>query len=166
MSKYKRSSANYLYGAWLSMIRRCTDEKHPHWDSYGGRGITVCDRWAADFRCFVDDIGERPSECHSIDRIDNSLGYSPENCRWATWFEQARNRRAPRERKNIIRVDGKSLKELSRVYGINIATLKLRYRNGKRGSDLISKDLRDGSFWRGKKRNPDGTILNGEVVRR
>lgn len=159
MSNLKRVSANYLYTTWLSMMRRCSSEKHKAWEQYGGRGIAVCDRWKS-FPNFVQDMGERPTPDHSLDRINNDLGYSPENCRWATWSEQACNRRAPKPKATTIRVDGLTLRELAAKHGINHGTLKLRYhRHGKRGADLIAKDLRDGSFWRGKRRNPDGSVV-------
>ena len=67
------------------MLHRC--KTHPR---YIKRGITVCERWL-DFNNFVSDMGERPSPTHSLDRIDNNVGYSPDNCRWATPVQQSRN---------------------------------------------------------------------------
>lgn len=166
MSKYLRVSRNYRYTAWLGMVRRCTKPEHPAWRWYGGRGISVCRQWLDSFGQFVDDMGERPSRGHSLDRIDNSKGYSPDNCRWATRKQQTRNRRKAAPRKNIIRVDGLSLTELALASGICRATIKRRYRAGKRGKDLVASDLRNGSYWRGQKRNPDGTMVRGAVVPR
>lgn len=77
---------------WLGIIRRCTDERRPEYPSYGGRGITVCERWQS-FENFIADMGKAPSNRHSIDRIDNDRGYEPSNCRWATPKEQRANRR-------------------------------------------------------------------------
>lgn len=80
------------YKIYTGMIERCTKPEHHSWEGYGGRGITVCDRWLEAFENFDEDMGERPSDKHSLDRIDNDQGYCKENCRWATSSEQAYNR--------------------------------------------------------------------------
>jgi hypothetical protein len=90
-----RGSPNYLhpdYGLWSEMRRRCNDPKRKDFPLYGGSGIRVCERWGR-FLSFIEDMGPRPSREHSIDRIDGTKGYSPDNCRWATPAEQGANRR-------------------------------------------------------------------------
>lgn len=80
------------WNTWRNMRQRCENPKVPSYADYGARGISVCPEWG-DFQTFLSDMGERPSKSHSLDRIDNSRGYSKENCRWATRKEQTRNKR-------------------------------------------------------------------------
>ena len=82
------------YISWKAMISRCTNANNKDFKHYGGRGITVCDTWKV-FDRFLADMGERPDGT-SLDRIDNTLGYFAENCRWATRSQQARNTRSNR----------------------------------------------------------------------
>lgn len=78
------------------MRNRCTSPLSPAWDNYGGRGITVCDRWLRSFEHFLEDMGRRPARGYEIDRIDNEGHYEPGNCRWTTQKENSRNRRSAR----------------------------------------------------------------------
>ena len=80
------------YRIWMAMRERCNRTNGPQFSNYGGRGIKVCARWNS-FRAFLKDMGTRPTPHHSIDRINNELGYGPDNCRWATSQEQANNTR-------------------------------------------------------------------------
>lgn len=80
------------FGCWNSMIQRCTNPKSHNWRRYGGRGIKVCDRWMRSFKSFFNDMGNKPSRRHSIERLNNNGDYEPNNCVWDTGKPQCRNR--------------------------------------------------------------------------
>lgn len=84
------------YAIWRAMRLRCTSEKDPFYADYGGRGITVCDEWLANYAAFLRDMGRKLSKTHMLDRIDNNGPYCKANCRWATPKEQGRNKRNSR----------------------------------------------------------------------
>jgi len=93
-------SSHPLYGIYNEMLHRCRNPSHPRWSSYGGRGITVCERWRSDFWTFVADMGPRPEgvgptgrAAFVLDRKDNDGNYEPENVRWATALQSGENRR-------------------------------------------------------------------------
>lgn len=90
-------SKHPLYQVWIEMRQRCRNPQHPKWRRYGGRGIQCCDRWTDPddgLRHFVADMGPKPKDGkkYSIDRVNNDGDYCPENCRWATYAQQARNK--------------------------------------------------------------------------
>jgi hypothetical protein len=80
------------YRTWYAMLQRCNNPNRHNYKNYGGRGISVCERWS-DYATFLMDMGRKPSPKHSIERIDNDAGYLPSNCKWATPKEQKANQR-------------------------------------------------------------------------
>lgn len=91
------------YDCWNSMRRRCLFPNSGDYHNYGGRGITICERWKLSFKDFLSDMGLRPGKEYSLDRINNNGNYEPGNCRWATRSQQQRNKRSRDEIKSGIR---------------------------------------------------------------
>ena len=99
------------YKCWASMKTRCLNRNHKHYDRYGGRGIKVCDRWVESFQSFLEDMGERPSPNHTIERINHDGDYEPSNCKWMLRRYQNDNTSRTRD----VSVDGMSFKTLSKA---------------------------------------------------
>jgi hypothetical protein len=110
--------------AWAAMIARCSNENIKSYKDYGGRGISVCDRWKS-FEAFFSDMGERPSSNHQLDRIDNNGNYEPSNCRWSTRKQNMQNRRVTR------RYGGLTIRQIAEQTGQNYNTLKTWARRGQ-----------------------------------
>lgn len=125
-------SGTPMYQVWAGMRDRCRNQKNKYYDRYGGRGITICERWDS-FENFCADMGERPAGL-TIERIDNDKGYSPDNCRWATAAEQNRNKTGVLK----ITIDGvtRCLSEWAREVGVT--RHYLAYRIKKNGQDAIA----------------------------
>ncbi len=115
--------------SFYNMLQRCLNPRSKAYSRYGGRGITVCDRWRkGGFRVFIADMGPRPSLRYSIDRVNNDGNYEPGNCRWATKKEQNRNRRDNR----VIEFRGqrRSVAEWGEVTGLGESCVRLRLNRG------------------------------------
>jgi hypothetical protein len=115
------------FNTWSSMIARCTNPRCSHWDSYGGRGISIHEPWRNSFSEFFQYVGAAPSKSHTLDRIDNSGNYEPGNVRWATISEQNRNKRSNR----LITHDGITLPMCDWATKVNISYNALRFRLNK-----------------------------------
>jgi hypothetical protein len=128
-----------LHSVWWSMHVRCYNTSNKRFARYGGRGITVCDRWKS-FENFLQDMGERPSVKHSIDRINNDGNYCPENCRWATNKEQGNNTSKTR----LVCYEGEllSITQLAEKHGILVGTLWARLKRGMELEQAIKTPLR------------------------
>jgi hypothetical protein len=117
------------YRAWESAIQRCGNANDGKYKDYGGRGITVCDRWRNSYQHFLADMGRKPSAKHSLDRKNVNGDYDPANCRWATAGEQQRNKR----NNYVLTVDGVTacLKDHCEKRGLNYSRTfaRLRYEN-------------------------------------
>ncbi len=122
-----RMTGSSEHNIWSKMKNRCNNPKGNRFHDYGGRGIKVCWRWNK-FENFFSDMGPRPSPLHSIDRINNDKGYSPENCKWSTSKEQSNNRRDNR----FLMHDGEKItvSNLARKLGINTHCFRARIKRG------------------------------------
>lgn len=130
------------YQAWKSAKQRCENRNNPQYKNYGERGITMCDEWSESFHAFMSHMGTRPKPDLTLERIDNSRGYEPGNVRWATWVDQANNRR-PRRNANGVSFDGRSqsLKAWCAELGINYEAARGRRRRGWPIERIFGKEV-------------------------
>lgn len=116
------------YKCWGGIKQRTTNPNSKLWGYYGERGVTMCKRWNDSFMDFLNDMGEKPTPKHTIERIDNNKGYSPGNCRWATRKEQGNNRRG--NRIEVIGGVSKTISQWCDEFGVKRALVENRLRYG------------------------------------
>ena len=148
--RYYQEKIHLDYNVWRAIKRRIFNKKDKDYPHYGGRGITMCDRWRDSFQDFIEDMRERPSPRykHSIDRIDVNGNYEPGNCRWATASEQNFNKRLNLHRRSsmpdnypILYKDKYiSVKEFSNITGIHSYIVKVRQYKQQDNFDWIVSD--------------------------
>lgn len=129
---FKKDHPNYRI--WVGIKQRCLNPKCTGYENYGGRGITICDRWMS-FEAFNEDMGVCPSKDFSIERIENNEGYCKGNCKWATDIEQNRNRRNNRHYK------GRLVVEVAQENNLRPQTIYARLRLGWNQDEAIKTPL-------------------------
>jgi hypothetical protein len=122
------------YSIWTDMKKRCLNKNHRAFHRYGGRGITVCNRWKDSFEYFLSDMGHPPSDAHEIDRIDVNGNYQAANCRWTTRSENMRN--TSRAVTAMYKGQRMHLKEIAALTGEPY--LRLYYKVKTKGQDTIA----------------------------
>lgn len=127
------------YRCWAHLIQRCENAADNRYETYGERGIQVCERWRNSFEAFLEDMGRRPSPNHSIDRIDNDRDYEPANCRWATRIEQANNKTTSQTLTH--NGETKTIAEWAVEYGLKYHTLYRRVVIKGESPDLALRPL-------------------------
>ncbi len=132
MGRNKKGSPEYR--VWLSMIQRCTNPKRECYPRYGGKGITVCERWRSGFAPFLEDMGPRPVGT-TLDRIDNAGNYEPGNCRWATPLQQAAN--SSRTILFKVGIEVVSRRQLAKLHGVSYWSLRGLLERGFRVEDAL-----------------------------
>ena len=126
----RRGRVTVEYKTWLAIKRRCYDTKCKDYGNWGERGIRVCERWLHSFDNFLADMGERPSDKHSIDRLDPNGNYEPANCRWATMTEQGSENRRGMCATVFDGVEYQSLAAACRANGVKYTTVFQRIKTG------------------------------------
>ena len=125
------------YVSWTNMKQRCYNPNSKDYNNYGGRGIIICDRWKNSFDNFLSDMGKKPNEKYSIDRINVNGNYEPSNCRWATQLDQTNNKRT---NKNLT-YNGETLtmSQWAKKMNIPLATIHNRIKRGLSVKDSLTK---------------------------
>jgi hypothetical protein len=121
------------------MKQRCYNPNHVQWKDWGGRGIAVCRQWKYSFEAFFEDMGPRPSKKHSLDRIDNMKGYTPENTRWATRRKQQNNTR--RNRRLTFQGHNKTIAQWAQILGVRFDNIFYRLQKGWSIEQTLSEPI-------------------------
>jgi hypothetical protein len=132
----RRKATHPIYATWLNMRQRCRNPNNTCFSYYGGRGITICDRWSR-FENFLEDMGSSWKPGLTIERINNDLGYSPSNCRWESRLVQANN-----SRKNIrftFRGETLTLAQWAKKVNLPVVTIHERFHRGLDASRILSR---------------------------
>lgn len=161
MAKQKPNTKTPTLRSWDGMLQRCTNQRDPRYKDYGGRGITVCERWLK-FENFLADMGERPAET-SIDRVDNSGNYTPDNCRWATRVQQQNNMR----RNHLVTFEGEThtVAEWVRIKAIKHATLWARLKRGWSIRRALETPIQGRITWNGHSLTTKEWIAKSQLTR-
>lgn len=127
------------YYSYCQMKSRCLNPNHDHYRNYGGRGITICERWLNSFIHFIDDMGAKPSKGYSLERRQTNGNYEPDNCKWATLEEQSNNT----TKSLFLEYNGDRLTmaQWARKIGINRQTLHERFKRGYSTEQIIEKSI-------------------------
>ena len=139
-------SRTKIYSIWEGMKQRCTSPSNTYWNRYGGRGIKVCDRWQL-FENFYADLGDIPTEQHSLGRIDNDGNYEPNNVRWET-LEQQNNNKVLNHK---VTIDGvtKTLTQWAQENGLKPSTVMSRVSYGWNDYDAVTLPAKRGQRYKG-----------------
>lgn len=136
-TKFKRHNLLPEYKSWIQMKQRCCNPKSTQYYLYGARGITICQRWLDSFKNFLEDMGNKPDNSYTIDRIDVNGNYEPSNCKWSTKIEQGNNRRDNR----WITYKGEryTISNFARLFDVKVGTVFADLRRGLTEEQIISK---------------------------
>lgn len=146
------------YNCWWNLIDRCTNVKNKQYPDYGGRGINVCEEWLNSFPAFIKHVGKKPSDKHSLDRIDNDGNYEPGNVRWTTRSVQRVNTRNNRNCSSVYR--GVSWDSSVNKWWAEITRNKVTYRLGR-----FSEELEAAKAFERKRAELDGTDYRSPLPR-
>lgn len=141
---YTRRPRLKEYSVWSAMKDRCSNPNNKMFKNYGGRGISVCERWKTSFEAFLEDMGPRPGSKLSIDRINNDGNYEPSNCKWSSWAEQQKNTR----RNHLLTLNGEThtLTEWAKLLDVKRSNIRWRIRAGLPIEQVLSPEKLNTSF--------------------